>query len=101
MSCPELQYHRQEAIGSEVIERYDQASITGKAGVIKKTALCSNSIILSLTQSTRSIVCRSAYGCKEIILVFLLPYLAPVFSYASVAVHASEQPESAQTHEGK
>ncbi len=36
MSSPELQYHRQEAIGSEVIERYDQASITGKVGVIKK-----------------------------------------------------------------
>ncbi len=33
--------------------------------------------------------------------MFLLPYLAPVFANASVAVHASEQPESAQTHEGK
>ncbi len=40
-------------------------------------------------------------GCKEIILVFLLPYQAPVFSNASVAVHASEQPESAKTHEGR
>ncbi len=39
MSCPELQYHRQEAIGSEVIEKYEKASITGKVGVIKNYSL--------------------------------------------------------------
>ncbi len=39
MSSPELQYHRQEAIGSEVIERYDKASVTGKVGVIKNGSL--------------------------------------------------------------
>ncbi len=65
MSCPELQYHRKEVIGSEVIERYDKASITGKVGIIKKTALWPISIILSLTKSTRSIVCQSAYGCRS------------------------------------